>query len=639
MSAPTVRGTAIGRDTARIDGAAKVRGAATYAAEFAPTGLVHAGLVQATVPSARIRGIDSAAARAVPGVLAVITHEDAERLEDLPTSGMTGDWHMPLSDDVVHYVGQHVAIVVAESPEAVREARALVRVDYERLEPTLIHDADFEALTAVAVLARGHEDSSDHERGDVDAALADEGAIVVDEVYATANLTHSPMEPHATVAEWANGTLTVHESTQGVQSDASQLATAFRLDADQVRVVCPYVGGAFGNKGALWPHTLLAVMAARRLARPVKLVLTRPQTYSSVGGRPRTVQRVRLAATPEGALTAIAHDSINPTAVTTDWLESCTRSTSATLYASPNARCTQRVARTHVNPPTFMRAPGETPGTFALESAMDELAIAVRMDPLELRRRNHADRSPETGQPWSGKHLLECYDRGAAAFGWAQRTPEPRSMREGGELVGWGMATAVFPGIRRAASANVRIDGEGGVRVRIAAADLGTGAYTVCALVAADVLGVEVDRTSVELGDSDLPTGPLAGGSCTTATAGEAVAAASRTVRAKLLALAAADPGSPLAGLEPDAVDAVGGSLVARHDPSRSLTFEEILAAAGEESIEAEVGSELDAETSETYAMQTHGAHFCEVRIDPLDPRVRVSRVVSVMDVGRVINP
>lgn len=639
MTPPNVIGTAIGHDTARIDGRLKVTGGATFAAEFAPRGLVHAGLVRATVPTARIAHIDATEARAIPGVLAVITHEDAEQLEPLDASGMTGDWRLPLSDDLVHHAGQAIAVVVAETIEAVHEARAAVRVGYELLEPTLPVEATHEQLKRTAVVARGRESDSDHERGDLARVLSDPALLIIDETYSTAEQSHSPMEPHATIAQWSGGQLTVHDSTQSVHADRASLATAFGLDPSDVRVICPYVGGAFGNKGAIWPHTLITAMAARRVGRPVKLTLTRAETFTSVGGRPRTVQRVRLAARSDGTLEGLGHDSVNLTAVTTDWLESCTRTTGGRLYACENVRTTQRVARGHVNPPTFMRAPGETPGTFALESAIDELATSLELDPLQVRRLNHADRDPITGRPWSGKHLLECYERGAAAFGWVDRTAAPRSMREGDELVGWGVASCVFPGLRHPATAKVRISDDGRVRVRTGAHDLGTGAYTVCALVAADVLGVAVELVDVELGDSDLPRAPAAGGSATTASVGEAVAAASRAAASRLLDLAAADASSPLFGAEPDDVEMVDGRIVRRSDPSRSAAIGAILATAGQDCVEAQVDTRLETETSETWAIQTHGAHFCEVRIDPLNPRVRLSRVVSVMDVGRVINP
>jgi xanthine dehydrogenase YagR molybdenum-binding subunit len=585
------RTTFVGRPLPRVDGRRKVTGAATYAAEFRPRELVHAALVRATIASGRVVAIDAARALAAPGVLAVITHENAPPLADLPERGVfRPEDRMPLSDDRVHYAGQHVALVVAKSFEQARHAAALVRIDYAE-EPPALPDG-----RTLAAPAEPSSDAGDHHRrGEIDAALARPVAARVEHTYTTPVETHHPIEPSATIAVWDDGRLQVWDATQWVGGTQRALAAVFGLDLQDVRVICPFVGGGFGAKGAAWPHTTLAAVAAREVGRPVKLVLTRAEMSSASGHRPPTSQALTLAADEDGRLLALRHRSINVTSVTTEYVESCGHSTSRTLYACDNVEVTHAVVRANVPPPTFMRAPGECSGTFALECAMDELAVALGIDPVQLRLRNHADADPASGRPWSGKRLRACYEHGADAFGWAARDPAPGSMREGGDLVGWGMATAVYPAYRSPASAEVAVGRDGRAVVRAATHELGTGAYTIFTQVAADALGIAPERITFELGDSALPRAPVAAGSCTAASVSDAIIAAAEEVRAAL--------------------------------------------ASGAEDARAVGRAAPDAELAGTYAMSSFGAHFCEVRIDPAEARVRVSRIVSVMDVGRVLNP
>jgi xanthine dehydrogenase YagR molybdenum-binding subunit len=598
----------VGRPLPRVDGRAKVTGAARYAAEFAPAGLVHATLVKATIGRGRVTAIDAGAALAAPGVLAVLTHENVSGLKTHPDTGaFPGEERIPLCDDRVHYAGQDVAVVVAEGFEQARHAASLVRVAYAEEEPRLPDLENIEALHP-----EPGRDTAQHHRGDVDAALADPGVVRMDATYLIPEETHNPMEPSATVAEWHDGKLTVHDATQWVKGTMRSLAEVFGLGEGDVRVICPYVGGGFGCKGAEWPHTTLAAVAARAVGRPVKLVLTRPQMFDSTGHRPPLVQDVTLGARPDGALTAIRHRTICVSAETTDFLEQCGRSTSRVMYASPNADVTHEIARANVPPGTFMRGPGETPGTFAVESAMDELALAVGLDPLELRRINHTDTDPSTGRPWSSKHLLACYERGADRFGWAGRPLEAGQLRDGDDLVGWGMATAVFPALRNAASARVTVGPDGRARVRTASHDLGTGAYTVFTQVAADALGLPADRVDVEIGDSALPNAPVAGGSGSSASVGEAVAGAGVRARAEVLHRLRVTGDAPLSHVDLADLD---------------------------EPVGVELDSAPDPEVRNAYGFLSFGAHFVEVRIDPALPRVRVTRTVSVMDVGRVLNP
>ncbi|HTQ79381.1 MAG TPA: xanthine dehydrogenase family protein molybdopterin-binding subunit [Thermoanaerobaculia bacterium] len=623
---------AVGSPLERVDGRLKVTGTAPYAAEARHDRLAYAVLVQSTIARGRIATLDPAAARSAPGVLTVLTHETMPPLKASKT-GEPGEDRLPLADAVIHYAGQHVALVVAETLEEAQHAAGLVAVQYREEEPVL----DFRRAAAAAP-ERWFGQPLQYRRGDVEAALRAAGAVKVEATYTTPVETHNPMEPSATVAYWQGDRLTVTDATQSVVTTRDFLAELFDLPKEKVRVLCPYTGGGFGGKGSQWPHTVLAAVAARLLDRPVQLNLTRQQMFTSSGHRPPTVQTIALAARPDGALTALRHETLHATSFTTDFIEPCGLTTSQVLYACPNLAIPHRVAQVHVAPPTFMRAPGESTGMFALESAMDELAYALRLDPLELRLKNHADADPSTGKPWSSKHLKECYLRGAQRFGWSRRRPEPRSMREGGLLVGWGMATATYPGYRQAASARVELTAEGRATVRTATQDLGTGSYTIFTQVAADALGLPVDRVTCELGDTDFPKAPGSGGSTTAASVSEAIVQAVAALREKLLALAAALPGSPLAGLGPDQVVLAAGRLAAAADSSRGFACAELLTRTGRSALAAEASVRLGKE-ARAYAIQSWGAQFCEVRIDPLLPRVQVTRWVSVLDVGRVLNP
>jgi xanthine dehydrogenase YagR molybdenum-binding subunit len=604
-----------------VDGRRKITGTARYAAELRHPHLAHAVLVQSTIAKGRIVAIDAAAARRAPGVIEILSHQNALKLQKAPggpkskptASGKLGDDRLPFSDDVIHYAGQHVALVVAETLDQARHAASLVKVRYQAEKPALeIADA---ASTAYFPEKSFGQDLQ-HHRGDVDAALAASGVLKVQQTYTTPVETNNPMEPSATVASWEGDRLTVSDSTQAVIGTRGVLAQAFGVPKENVRVLCPFTGGGFGCKGFQWPHTLLAALAAKMTNRPVQLNLTRQQMFTSVGHRPPTVQTMTLAARRDGTLTAIRHDTLQPTAITTEFIEPCGTTTSKLLYACENVSTPHRLVRVNVAPPTPMRAPGDSPGSFALESAMDELAYALGIDPLELRLRNHADRDMGEGKPWSSKHLKECYQRGAETFGWSKRSLKPRSMKDGDLLVGWGMATALYPGNRRPASARIRYSADGRALVQAATQDLGTGSYTVFTQVAADALGLPVERITFELGDSDFPEAPVSGGSNTAASVSEAVLQAAAALKAKLAGAAAAagaaDPSLPLADL---------------------------LARSGLPAVEAQADVKLEDEKTKPYSIHSWGAQFCEVKIDPLLPRVQVTRWVSVIDVGRILNP
>jgi xanthine dehydrogenase YagR molybdenum-binding subunit len=636
---------AVGKPLDRTDGRSKITSAARYAAEHRPQRLAHAVLVQSTIAHGSIAAIDTAAARRAPGVLAVLTHENAPTLQlNTQTSkaapsqggGHLGENLLPLSGTTIYFAGQNVALVAAETLHQAQHAASLVAVRY-REEPAVLDMRAAEATASFPQQTFGR--TAQYRRGDVDAALADTGTVIVRQVYTVPVETNNPMEPSATVAEWTGDRLTVHDSTQAVVATRDLLARAFGLPRQNVRVICPFTGGGFGCKGFQWPHTLLAAMAARVTRRPVQLALSRPQMFTSVGHRPPTEHTIALAAKRDGKLTAILHETINATSPLTEFVAPCGTTTSKLLYACDNVATPVKLVRVNVGAPAPMRAPAECPGSFAIESAMDELAYALDLDPLELRLRNHADRDPGEGRPWSSKHLKECYARGAERFGWSRRSRAPRAMKDGGLLVGWGMATALYPGHRRPSSARVQLSADGSALVQAATQELGTGAYTIFTQVAADALGLPVERIELRLGDSDFPEAPTSGGSCTTASVSEAILQAAAAAKAKLAALATSDPESPLAALRPDQIAMAGGRLVAAANPARGVAYGELMRRAHLPAVAGEATVKPDDAKSKAYTIQSFGAMFCEVKIDPLLPRVRVSRLVAAVDVGRVLNP
>jgi len=449
--------------------------------------------------------------------------------------------------------------------------------------------------------------------------------------------SHNPLEPHATLAVWEGDRLVVHDSTQGVANARKALARKLGIAPEKIRVVSPYVGGGFGCKGSAWSHVVLAAMAARQVRRPVRLALERTQMFGPVGYRPRTQQRIELGADGDGKLLAIKHDVVSPTSTFEDWSESSALLTRM-LYACPNVGTTHRLVKLNLGTPTFQRAPGESTGSFALETALDELAHEARLDPLELRLRNYADSEPQSGKKFSAKALRECYAQAAQRFGWAQRNAQPRALRDGAVLVGQGMATATYPANRQPAQALVRLQADGSVLVQCATQDIGTGTYTIIAQVAADALGVNIERIKVEIGDSNLPEAPVSGGSMTAASVTPAVQEAAKQVRAKLVAMAIADPASPLHGLDAGAVDSSAGWLQARDDAGKREPHGAILARAGGAPVEACGESKLADETKKQYSMHSFGAVFAEVGVDEALGQARVRRVVATYDVGRVLN-
>ncbi|MGW5150243.1 xanthine dehydrogenase family protein molybdopterin-binding subunit [Rhodococcus koreensis] len=581
----------IGTPAERLDAHDKVTGTASYAFEHAVEDPAHLYPILSTIGRGRVTAMHTADAEALDGVLAVLTVFDAPRLVDTSDGELT-----ILQDPEVHFRGQFVGAVVAESPEVARHGAGLVRVDYDEAS----HDTDFRSgrddLYAPDDVNAGFPTDTDD--GDVDAALA-AAAVTVDQVYSTAMEHNNPMEPHATIARWtpvgSGPVLTLHDSTQGVHSVRQTLAPLFGLEVEQVRVIAPYVGGGFGSKGLPHAHNVLAVLAAQRAAgRPVKFALTRQQMFALSAYRTATVQRVRLGADADGRLTALSHEAIEQSAKIKEFAEQ-SAVPSRMMYSTPNRRTTHRLAALDVPAPSWMRAPGETPGMFAAEVAMDELAAACGLDPIELRIRNEPDADPSTGRPWSGRRLTDCLREGARRFGWADRDATARARSDSEWQVGLGVASATYPANTMPGSvARIVYQSDGTYTVQIGSVDIGTGAWTALTQIAADALGCPLDSIVLQIGDTNLPPATVAGGSTGTTSWGSAIVAAARAFRDE-------HGTTPAPGAEASA-----GTL---HNPD-----------------------------AEKFALHSFGAHFAEAHVRRDSCEIRVERMLGVFAIGRVVN-
>lgn len=623
-------GGIVGAGIDRVDAPLKVTGAARYPNDFSLPGMVHAALVGSTVAAGRIRDIDVSRAEAAPGVLAVITHLTAPELARGPLTLLGGSPPAPLQDDRILHHDQHIAVVVAESAEQARHAARLVHVDYETTEAVLdLDDPRAEIVDDPWGL--------DTRNGDVAAGL-DRADVVVEGTYTTPDNTNNPLGLMTTLASWHGDALTVHDSTQWPHNVRTTLAVVFKVPESGIRVLAPFVGGGFGAGLRVWPHVILTVLAARQVGRPVKLVLTRPQMFTSVGHRPNSVQQIRIGATRDGDLLAIEHRSLSSVAMEDDDYEPVS-SGSAVAYACPHVLTEDKQARLNIPCPGSMRAPAEGQGNFALESAVDDVAHALGMDPLEFRLRNHAQEHPLSGLPWSSNALRECYLRGAERFGWSRRTPEPGSMRDGRWLVGYGLAGVSYPFYQVPCQARVSVRRDGSAHVRSAAVDIGTGTYTVMTQLAAGLLGLETDRVRFDLGDSDMPYAPQAGGSGLTGALANAVHTACRRLVREFLDVVADDPASPLRGAAPGDVTVSGGRLQRTGDTAAGESFVDILARHGLEELSADGRSTPPRSEDLGMALAgAFGAKFVEVRVDPALGLLRVARVVSAIDGGRILN-
>jgi xanthine dehydrogenase YagR molybdenum-binding subunit len=618
----------------RVDGPLKTSGGAKYAAENSLPNQLYAVLVQSTVPAGRIYDIDTAAAERAEGVALVMTHLNAPKL-DLSKGDDFAPIFPLLQDERVLFNAQHVAVVVADTFEQATYAARLVKLRYAP-GPAVITMPDDPTEVIIPPKFRMGMRPADSQRGDPDAELA-KADVTVEETYRTPIEHHNPMEPHATVAAWSGDRLTVYNATQSIAKNQKTLAAYFSLPPDQVRVINPFVGGGFGCKGNSWPHIILTAMAARMTGRPVKLVLTRRQMFSSNGYRPKTVQKLRLGAAKDGTLVAITHDTVSQNSAYGEFDEPSGLA-SEMLYACPNVAVTHRLSIVNQGLPTFMRAPGEASGMFALESAMDELAWKLGMDPIALRLKNYAEQDGHMDKPFSSKSLRQCYEQGAAAFDWRRRgRSAPGSMRDGRWLIGLGMATATYPTNRNPSKASVSIGANGLVTVRCGSQDLGTGTYTVMTQLAADRLGVPMAQVRAELGDSDLPEAPTSGGSCTVASITPAIEQACLDLRRQLIALAVADDASPLHGLDPARIRVENGDMIADNDALRRENYAVLLTRQNKSSLEAK-GDAKQGEEKKNFSMHSFGAQFAEVRVDPDFGEIRLVRHVGAFAAGRILN-
>jgi len=615
----------VGTSVSRKDGLAKVLGTATYSAEHPISGVIHGYLVTSTIAKGQIRVINSSIAEQSPGVIAVFTHKNAPEIHPPDNNFLNSkiyESRLPLADNQIYYAGQIIGLVVADTFERAREAAQLITVDYD-VESPVIDGQEATYETAMSMFGEAMTfTKGEFATGNFEAGIAD-AAASIEATYTTSTELHAPMEPHAIIAHWQNSdSLTVYEPSQFVMGTQRTYAQLFNIPSENVRIVTPYIGGAFGSKAFPWSHGILCAAAARILQRPLKLVVTRRQMTANTGHRSETEQTLHLAATREGKLLGISHNARSCTSPVEMFPEPCT-SVTPVMYQAPNLQLNQEVGVLNVGVPTFMRAPGEAPGMWAIESAMDELAYALEIDPVELRLQNETAEHQRTGLPFSAKQFRKCLQVGAERFGWKDRSPQPRSHRlrlpfreapaetvgqtRDGKLVGWGMAASAFPALRgMSTSVTVQLFPDGKVHVLTAGNDIGTGAYTMVAMTAAEALGVSVEQVTVELGDSNFPDGGMAGGSMMTASLAPSVFKASQEV------------------LQVANCQSVAEACTA-------------LQQSGQSHFEA-TASTAPGKEGQQWAFHSWGAHFCEVSVDEEIGRVQITRWVSVMNIGQVLN-
>ena len=638
----------IGAAVPRIDGPLKTSGKARYAVDHDFPGLAHAVAVQATIGKGKIRSLDTSAAEKMPGVLLVLHHgkiDGVYRFYPHESDGTINEGRPPFADENIYYWGQFLAAVVAETLEQAKAAAGAIKVEYDVETPDVNPDlSDFNGLRPES-----------WRRGDPDQALAS-APVTIDETYITPVETHNPMELHGTVAVWDGDDVTLYECTQGVVNHRVVMSEVLGVPRENVRVISRFIGSGFGGKLFPWPQSTIAAAAAKTLNRPVKISVDRRMMFSNTGHRPRTQQRIRLGATQDGKLTAIRHDFLTETSQLDDFVEHCGEQTPF-LYSCANLVVTTGMVRRNVGAPAPMRGPGAVPGLFALESAMDELAIKLKMDPVELRLKNDAERDEGKNLPFSSRHLKECYTTGAEKIGWKNRTPQPGSMRRNGKVIGWGVGGASWSAARIPCNATVELCPNGRVCVRCATQDIGTGTYTIFAQVVHARTGVPLDRIDVFLGDSSLPDGPTSGGSMATSAVLPATTSAVNTAVTRLLHIAAMVPNSPFHGKKPEDLALTDGMVhvkleggpqvvgVSMNSGNGQLTangvpFEEILKAADLGSIMAngKTNPSFDDPKAKQYSLHSYGCHFAEVEWEPDIARLRVSRIFSIFDCGRIIN-
>jgi xanthine dehydrogenase YagR molybdenum-binding subunit len=634
---------AIGRSVDRVDGKEKVTGAARYSGEIVLPGLTHAALVGATVPSGRVTAIDAGAALAAEGVIAVLTHENLPKIAGQPHllpslvgGPAPGQSFFPMQDEVVHYAGQPVALVVADGHERAQYAASLVAVSYERASSVTTIDEGRDSAAEAEMLFGGLMPAR-NQRGDVERGLA-EADVRIDAEYRMAANHHNPIEAPTTTAVWDEDRLTIYDSTMGVRASQLTVSQLLGIPLAKIRVLTQFVGGSFGMKAMVWPHVTLAAMAARHVRRPVRLALTRPQMFTSSGHREEQEQRLTLGATRDGRLTAMRHEKLSITSPFDDWAEPAT-GVSSQMYACENFEGFHRLIHGNTMTPTFTRGPGEAVGAFVLESTMDELAHELDMDPVELRVQDHATGDPR-GNPWSSDGLEECLRQGAQRFCWENRNPTPRSSRDGDWLIGQGMAAAGYPVplFMPVQHARARVYADGSAIVETSAQEFGTGVATMMTQVGADALGLRLEAVRAGIGDSDMPNTSSAVGSAGATMVSAAVNAAGTALREQLLAMAVADEGSPLHGADPASVEVEDGRLRLRGQPETGEAYGELLGRNRMTYAEAP-GSWQPPPLDTPRGLLTFGGQFAEVAVDPELGLVRVRRMLGAFAPGRVLNP
>ncbi len=630
--------TAIGQPISRVDGRLKVTGGARYSADIPLAGLAHGAIIHSSIANGRTVSIETTSAQRAPGVLAVFTYHNMPRMNPTPKPWSHhhphGQSYLPLQDDKIHYAGQPIALVVAATLDQAAYAGTLISVEYEAQQPVVFGQQS----TKYAVEPPQFLWPVNSSVGDAEAGIA-AGDVMIKRTYSTSDRHHNPMEPHVTTAVWdANGTLTLYDTTQYLFGARDLVSIVLGLPPTRINVVSHFLGGGFGCKGYVWPHTLIAALAAKVLNRPVRVELTRAQMYSMIGHQPATIQTIALGAKKNGKLTGIRHDSISPTAVFDSYIEYAANCTRSLWAASGGISTTHRVVYVNRNTPTVMRPPHEGLGHFALESAMDELAYATGVDPVALRLLNDTDVDPYSGRPFSTRAMRRCLTEGAARFGWDRRTPEPRSMRDGRYLIGQGVASAIYTHWRWPAKARVTLARDGTALVEAAKHELGTGTYTVMQQVAADTLGLSPEKVTVRIGDTRLPYSHGSIGSSTMANAGASIMLAAKAARDKAIALAIGGKDAPFGGAAAHDVVVSGGRLTLA-GRNLQVTYSDLLARNRLSALVGDGNYDPIEEAKGPKAIFSFSAAFAEVLVDPDLGLVRLNRFVGAYDAGRIINP
>ncbi len=621
----------LGGKLPRIDGPLKVSGRAVYTSDVNLTGMLYAVPVRSTIASGRVVSIDASAARKMAGVKAVFYRGNIKPFfRSAPAQGFSGildEKRPPFEDDVVRYYGQYVAVAVAQTMEQAKAGADAVRVRYaadaHNVDPKLVEEKPLQ---------------TESERGDVDKAFGS-ADVKIDQTYVTPTEVHNPIELHATVAAWDGGSVTLYETSQAIMNHRDVLYQMLGVPKENVRVITHFLGSGFGGKLWPWTHSILAAGVAREVGAPVKLVISRQSMFETVGHRPRTQQRFRLGASRDGKLLSLQQDYLNETSLLDDYKEECGESTPF-MYSVPNLRVASALVRRNIGTPTAMRGPGAVPGLFAMESAMDELAVKLNIDPIELRRRNEPQMDESNKLPFSSRHLLECMTVGAEKFGWSRRDPRVGAMKRDGLTIGWGVAACSWGAMRSDAQASVEIGRDGTAIVKTATQDVGTGTYTVLALVVQEATGIPLEKIDVRLGDTTLPPGPISGGSWVTASVIPAVSSAARGAVQALLTMATAGEKAPFKGAKPGDLQLTNGRVSRKSAPSSGVAIGDVLAQANVLAAVAngQSATTFGGEESRKYSLHSFGAQFAEVTWHPETARLRVSRFVSVIDAGRMIN-